>query len=100
MPRYTSASKPRSDDDYDHDFGPIPIPNIKAVLRSDFLRRLLYRIAVVSSLAACATGLAFVASAPLVNDLGLLKVGVYNHHTEPQAIVSFGFLGYCIQDVR
>lgn len=54
----------------------------------------------VSSLAACATGLAFVASAPLVNDLGLLKVGVYNNHTEPQAIVSFGFLGYCIQDVR
>lgn len=43
MPRYVSASKPRSDNDHDYDLGPQPMPVIKALLRSDFLRRLFDR---------------------------------------------------------
>ncbi|CAL8576252.1 hypothetical protein XPA_002142 [Xanthoria parietina] len=101
MPRYISASKPRSDNDHDYDFGPLHMPMMKAVLRSDFLRQLYNRVAVASSVAACATSLIFVLSAPFVNDWALLKVDVYdNNHTEPQAIVSFGFLGYCIWNAR
>ena len=41
-----------------------------------------------------------IASAPIVKDWALLKVAVYNKHTEPQAMVSFGYFGYCILDDR
>ncbi|KAL8679199.1 MAG: hypothetical protein Q9224_005119 [Gallowayella concinna] len=76
-------------------------PSVRPVERLRFSRSALWGIAVVSFITGSVLFFGtMIASAPVVNNWGLLKGTIYDNSTEPQAVVSFGAFGYCIFDVQ